>query len=261
MRPIRSTLLLALALLVAGPAMASYVIFLKDGTRLVTEAKYRVVGDKAVMTLQNGTTVSHPVSQIDVERTEKANESGLGSAVMIEGGQKKEVNSKSDFDQQKRLSDLISTSDAGLRRLPESRRQVKPQTQRTVSQTPAGYPDLLSLPREPFQHLEVSASLQQAFVVRNIEGVGIFRGLGGDRPMIEVPANSEASVFKAMVTAAKALLDTRERYPDLIDGIDLLMITSNNKRAGQFTILPEMATALMGGQIEPSQFFIKYVQF
>lgn len=69
MRSVRLALLLALPL--ALPLHADEVV-LKDGRSITTKGPYKVKGRTAVMTAADGTLVSIPVSEIDLEKTAEA---------------------------------------------------------------------------------------------------------------------------------------------------------------------------------------------
>ncbi|HMB52750.1 MAG TPA: hypothetical protein VKU40_05500, partial [Thermoanaerobaculia bacterium] len=69
---------LAVAVLLAALPAAAYTIYLKDGSRMIARDKYEIKGDQAVFVLQSGTRTTIDLDEIDVARTEKANESNLG---------------------------------------------------------------------------------------------------------------------------------------------------------------------------------------
>ncbi len=263
MRTLRICLFCLLTAGLTLPAAADYLVVLKNGNRIEAREKYEVRGDTAIVTLLNGTRVSYQLDQIDAAATEEVNSSGFGSAVQIDTFEEPEPPTPEEVDGPKAtLSDLINQRSAGLRRLPGSRREARPELETSdVPRTEAGFTDLLSLPRQPYGELEIAGELQKTYRTYQVDSVSIFHGTGGDRPLIEVSTNSEASVFRAVTVSAKALLDAREQYGNRLGGIDLLLITTENQRAGQFRLDSEMADELMSRQIEPAEFFLKYVQF
>ncbi len=64
--------LMLLLLLFAVPG-AAYVVFLKDGSQIVTKEKYSVEGARATLVLPGGSEVSYAAAEIDFERTLEAN--------------------------------------------------------------------------------------------------------------------------------------------------------------------------------------------
>jgi len=84
MRSIR-LLLLTLAFCATTPLFA-YTIYLKDGSRLMADGPYRVEGEQAIITLQNGTRTSIAAAEIDEQRTVEANAGGYGAALVLDDG-------------------------------------------------------------------------------------------------------------------------------------------------------------------------------
>ncbi len=73
--------------------------------------------------------------------------------------------------------------------------------------------------------------------------------------------NSEASVFRSLKAAADTLIHLRNQYPGMIEELELLMITSERERAGQFLLDPPAAIRLADNRVDPSIFFIENVQY
>lgn len=67
------------ALLVAVSPLSAYTIVLRDGSTVQAQSPYRVEGERAVITLQNGTQTFLSLSEIDVERTAAANRDGTAA--------------------------------------------------------------------------------------------------------------------------------------------------------------------------------------
>src|SRR5262245_11155565 len=78
----KSLFLVVAALLVLCPAAFGYVIKLKDGSLIYARTKYTVKGDRAAITLENGTVTAMKLDQIDVEATDKYNKENFGSNVV-----------------------------------------------------------------------------------------------------------------------------------------------------------------------------------
>ncbi len=73
--------------------------------------------------------------------------------------------------------------------------------------------------------------------------------------------NSEATVFRSLEAAADTLVHIRNQFPDQLDAFELLFITSNRDRAGQFLLDTDLAAQLGDKQTDTSEFFIANVQF
>ena len=258
----RLAILAFLALLTAAPLMAAgYVIYLKDGSRIAAKEKYKVENGRALITLPNGTQSFVLAGQIDVRRTDEANRDGYGGAVVLPGTPQDVGATGTPQVKDKTLADLISTKTAAPRELPTSRREKNEAAPGQLLKTRAGFYDLATLARKPYPHGEVTAALQQFFRGQGLEGVEIYEGTRADRTMLEISTNSEGSVFKALTTAANALLHIRGLHPKRVAAIELLLTTPSRERAGQFVLTPDMATDLISKKVDVTAFFVRNVQF
>lgn len=259
--PSRLAVLAFLALLTLAPLAApGSVIYLKDGSTITAKGKYRIENGRAIITLPNGTQTFVPASQIDVKRTEEANRDGYEGAVVLPGTSQDLGTTGTPPAKDKTLADLISRKEAAPRELPVSRRETNTASGRLVK-TRAGYYDLTTLTRKPYPDADVTAEVQRFFRGQGIEGVAIYEGTQGDRPLLEITTNSEGSVFKALNTTSTALLHLRDRFPAQVAAVELLLTTPSRERAGQFVITPEMATELVSKKVDVTYFFVKNVQF
>ena len=255
--PRRSAAAVLLALC-AGP-LAAYTIWLKDGTSIAARGPYEVKKGKAIIILINGEQSSIDASQIDAARTTAANQgkdyntTELGTTRVVPG---QEVLPPPD----KSLTDLIAKHRPSTRQLPSAKRAGEPVPGQTV-RSGAGYLDLASLPRVPYARAEVVADLQPFFRSQGLDDVEILNGSQPDRLLIEVTTGSEAAVFQGLNAGANALLRVRERFPQAIAAVELLMKTPGREKAGQFVLTPETAAALVAKKIEAPAFFVANVQF
>jgi hypothetical protein len=255
--------ILALALaLTASPLAAAYVVYLKDGSTIVAREKYTIKDGRAIMTLTNGTQTFVKASEIDVARTDKANKDGYGDAVILPGDPRPIGPPAGELKKDKTLADLIAKREAAPRDLPVNRRgKGETAPSGTASKTRAGYSDFSTLIRKPYRHLEVASELQQFFRAQGLEEVEIHEGTRGDRPLVELTTNSEASVFRALTITANALLHIRGAHPDRVAAFELLMTTPSRERAGQFVLTPDMAEDLASKRVDTAAFFLQNVQF
>lgn len=277
--PLRSALpfrriLLTLALLLwAVPALA-YTVYLKDGQQIIAKSEYQVRDGKAYITLVNGTQTQIDLDEIDIEKTRKANAgAAYGSAVILEDGRTEEVPAPPRKEKQEEtLSDLIRKGEAGPANAPANApgsaptgRSASPRaeapggSQRTA--TPAGYVDLLALPRRPADNEALAQTLESAFREGQMQQVKVYQGTQPDRPLVEVTTDSESAVLRALAVGASVLHRMRERYPEDLAGLELLMVTPDRRRGGQFQLTPQQAAALLQREIDPGTFFLENVQF
>ena len=256
--PIATCLAAALWLL-AAPAWG-YIVFLKDGSQISCKEKYRIEGDRVILILPSGTEASYDASEIDVEKTERVNVVNYGTAKILEGVGKPEPKKKQLEDQDPTFGEYITGRNLAL---PENiKRKVadKPRSDE-LPMTPAGFVDLMSLRRLPYSNSEITAEVLGYLKGQGVDRVRIYQGTRPDRPLLEVVATSEASVFKAITDTAKGLAQVHERFPKQVAGFELVLMNESQRRAGQFILTPERADLLVSGSLSVSQFFLRYVEF
>jgi len=259
MHPLKIILVSLLLAAISGPLLA-YTIYLKGGSKLIAREVYRVQDGRAIITLQNGTQTFIDASEIDVERTLAANREGYGTALMIDEGKVIEGPIVREDQKEESLVDLAARGETQTRNRPQARRPSSDDVGgRQV--TAAGFIDLGAITRRPFANLEVSSEIKRVFLGQGVEAVQIHQGTQPNSPFLEITTDSEASVFRALEVSADALVHIRTRYPELVDGFEVFLITSSRSRAGQFLLTADAASALAEDRINVSDFFVRQVQF
>ncbi len=252
MIPGLATVLALLVALVATP-LAAYTLFLKDGRTLNIKGKPRIVNGRAVVTMPNGTQASLDPALIDEKKSEAMNQRDLGAAeILDQGTRQQQVTATPQPEPQSRLSD-ISGRGVGPRDEPARRNPAAPTGRASAS---GGIPSS----RTPYGDAAVASELSQFFLGQKAEGVQVFQGSQG-RPLAQVTTSSETSVFRALLTGANALLHIRGRFPQKVDGLEIVMVTPAGERAGQFTLTPGMAEDLVAKRVGLVSFFLNNVQF
>lgn len=257
MRSARLAALLALAL-AAGPALA-YTIYLKDGSRIVAKEKYELRGDLAILTLPSGTKSSMPADQIDVARTEKANESRLGgTAMVIEGGRATELLQAAAPPAKPKLTDLLRQNEGELRgpvaAAPRAETPVTPAAALRARESAQSA-------RAPFPDTALAAEILQILTARGAGGVAVYRGERPTRPMLVFETSTEASVFKAILASSNALLQLRGSRPGAVDGFDVVCESSSGQSGGRFDLTAELADEVVSRRYEITRFYVENVRF
>lgn len=253
MRRTTPALVTVIALLLAAP-LAAYTIYLKDGRTLNVKSKPRIVDGRALVTLLNGTEAALDPAQIDQKKTEEMNKKNLGAAVIIDQGASRQQPTPPPQQQsESRLSDIASR-DVGPRDQPAARPSASGRARSAAA-------DLLTSARTPYGDAAVASELKQFFLGQKAEAAEVFQGSHASRPLARVTTSSETSVFRALLTGANALLHLRGRYPQKVDGLELLMVTPEGERAGQFALTPEMAEDLVAKRVNLISFYLDNVQF
>lgn len=256
-------LLLTVALSVVASPLAAYVIYLKDGSKVISKDKYRVEGERAIITLPNGTETFLELSAIDVPRTEEANGAGYESAVEIDSGETVSLpsNPADTAESRRRLGDLISERGARPRELPQARREEPSGDPTTLPHTPAGWVDLAALPRRTHTDSRVASTLETLLTTRAGQPVQIYQGSRPGRAFAEITTGSEAAVFRALEASAEALLEARDRLGGTVEALEVLLLTPAGERGGQFVLTPESAAELASERVDVASFFLSHVEF
>lgn len=263
-RRLTAALAVLCVILVAAPA-AAYIIYLKDGSKIVAREPYEVVDGMAQIVLTNGTRTSIAATEIDVARTEDANQRNLGSALVLEGGQVREL-APDEMQRQDRhrqtLADLIANrEDSEPRSLPDARRGAGEVDSGELPRTPAGFFELSAIPPRPFRDPDLGVEIKKGFAAQGIDSVEVYQGTAADRVLLRITASSEATVFRAIAVACATLLRLEEAHPDQVDALEMVLVTIEQDRAGQFVIDSTMAAQLMTKQVDIATFFLAHVQF
>ncbi|MEM8931569.1 MAG: hypothetical protein AAGE94_10355 [Acidobacteriota bacterium] len=254
-------LVVALALgLIAGPAW-SYVVILKDGEQISVDGEPERRGDNMILTLPNGNQVSYPVSDIDLAKTEELNAgSRLSNARILETGNAQTNRNEPPPERRPTLADLVGNRPGGSIALPDQAERSGAAAGPQHPTTGAGFIDFAAMKRLPYAQDDIAADLMLYLRGQGHEEVRIYQGTDSVRPLVEITAASEASVFKALRDSANGLLQVGQRHTSL-DVIELLLVTEAQVRAGQFTLTEPLASQLATGQIQPPTFFLRYVEF
>jgi hypothetical protein len=237
------TAALVAVLLVAGSA-AAYTIYLKDGSQLIAQEKYTVRDGQAYILLPNGTRTFIRATEIDVERTDRANRTNLGSAVVLEGDAPPEA-APAPPPRRKDLGDLIH--------------ERPPATTRPAAPAPADPAAARPAARRPLDS-PLAEQLATIFREHGVTGVEVVEGDAAGRPLVNATTPSEAAVFRAVAVAATALTRLREQGAAL-PALELSMTSPTGERAGSFLLSPEQAEGLLAGRTDVATFFVDHVRF
>jgi hypothetical protein len=237
---VRKCLFFALALILASAPAFAYVIKLKDGSLIFARTKYTVKGDRAIITLENGTVTAMKLDQIDVEGSEQYNKENFGNVIAIDTpeGKKPTAPSGTEGPAVPRLQDYVKSH--------KTRMDLPASGGKTAEASGPSFGT-------------VDANLQTAFS-QVFDGAGItqykltnFRGKTG----LLVTTNTEEQVFNALNAAARALQNPTSRGSATT--ITIVMTSSSGDSAGTVEMSPEQARLLVNGQVSAADFYVKNV--
>jgi hypothetical protein len=206
-----------LALFSAGRATA-YTVHLKDGSSIVVKKKYVVQGDKAILVLPSGTESALPLAEIDVAKTDAANQDDLGTAIVIENGKATSLAQSTPPPAGKQtLRDLLQQRAAaqggaeagGSPSTPPGRgRADRPPT------SPAG--------QAPLRDEPLSTEIRTFIFGRGITSLEVQQGASSRKPRLVFETSSETQVFRALQASAGALIAVREKFPGQVEAFEVI---------------------------------------
>jgi hypothetical protein len=238
---VKKSLFLAFAAFLAVSAAAlGYVVKLKDGSLIFARTKYTVKGDRAIITLENGTVTAIKLEEIDIEGSEKYNKENFGNVIAIDTPDSRKPTPAPEAPQPPRIQDYIKQN--------KPRMELPPSASQKAAATGSG-PSFGT----------VDPNLQGAFT-RTFDGAGItqykltnFRGTTG----VLVTTNTEEAVFNAINATARALSDPASRGTPIT--VTVVLTTSSGESAGRLEMSPEQARMLVNGQVTAADYFVKNV--
>ena len=239
----KKSLFLAIAVFLAfsGAAFA-YVVKLKDGSLIFARTKYTVKGDRAIITLENGTVTALKLDEIDIEGSEKYNKENFGNVIAIDTPESRKPTPAPDAPQPPRIQDYIKQN--------KPRMDLPPSASQKVASEGGGTGPSFGA---------IDPNLQTAFT-KVFDGAGItqykltnFRGKTG----VLVTTNTEEQVFNAINATARALSDPASRGTPVT--ITVVLTTSSGESAGRLEMSPEQARLLVNGQVTAADYFVKNV--
>src|SRR5262249_23357844 len=235
---------IALAALAFGSAVAlAYNVKLKDGSIIFARSKYEVKGNKAIITLQNGTVTQIDLSTIDIPGTEQYNKDNPGNVIALMQGEDHEV------------------------KLPTIKPPPTISLQEVIRQRKTKIGELFNKPAEAesasagaassFQPVE--SGVESVFR-RVLDGAAMtqyrltsFRG----KLRLLATVNSEEAVFNMLSASARALGDLLERGKPT--AVEIVLTTGSGDSAGTFEMSSDQARALVNGNLSVADYFVKNV--
>ncbi|MFV2071529.1 MAG: hypothetical protein ACC742_02605 [Thermoanaerobaculales bacterium] len=243
------SVVVALFLVAAIGSAGGYVVILKSGHKLRCKEPMRIEGSNAIITLSTGTMTSYPLHLVDLVETERYNQQGLGSALLIEELTLRGTPIPTPTPR-KSLGQHASITSGNSSELGT-----------TISPTPTPTPGI-QLQSIPYHDQRIDKAFSKIF---DQKGLYIYRTSQGTQPdyfFVQTPTDSEREVFKALEIVAEAFVLIYGLHEEIApDAVELEMIQTSGKAAGTFRMNREQARQLAGGDVPVQQFYIKNVIF
>ncbi len=259
-RPRLSMLALAalLGLLSAG-SLAAYTVHLKDGSSIVAKKKYMVQGDKAILVLPSGTETALALAEIDIAKTDAANQDDLGTAIVIENGKATNLTQSAPPPTGKpTLKELLqqrAAAQGGFRDAGAVALDASP------APATAQRPQASHSGQAPLRDVPLSTEIRTFIFGRGITSLEVQQGASSRKPRLVFQTSSETQVFRAIQASAGALIEVREKFPGQVEGFELICDGPAGGRGGRFTLTPQLAADLVAGRVDLPTFFVQYVEF
>jgi hypothetical protein len=233
--------MLLFTVLAFGSAVAlAYNVKLKDGSIIFARSKYTVKGNKAIITLQNGTVTQIDLATIDVPGTEQYNKENPGNVIALVQGEEKDI----------KLPTLKPPPTVSLQDVIRQRK------------TRFGAP-----PARPAENAEAASSswqpvdtgVETAFR-RILDGAAITQyRLANYRGKLRLLAtvSSEEAVFNMLSACARVLADLSEKGKPTT--AEILLTTASGDSAGSFEMNADQARQLVNGNLSVADYFVRYV--
>lgn len=226
----------AAVLLLSAPAFATYYVVMKDGSRYLAKSKWTVVNGKAIVHLENGSTISLDPSGIDAAKSEEVTRMGGASVLAVE---QTPANSAP---KQSSLGAAIR-----LRKLPGQQQPALTSTG-PVQARPSG----------PLLGGEVVEKFERAY-----ENVGIFEhkvvATGAHSLRADLTADNEEKVFNAISATSFLIMRNAGVSGAQVDMVELFMKTTTGGSSGRFQMTRADAQTLDSKQMSREDYFIRKV--
>ena len=232
--------LLVLALGLALPAAATYVIYTKDGKRIEAREAPTVQGKRLIYMSPLGTPQSIALDEWDKERSEKANKEGLGNAYLLDDPGASRSALPNPDEKKPSLSEYIRQHGRKFADRPPARA--------------AAQPDVAAIVMDP----QITDAFMRALDGSSVKGVRLTQIPSGIR--VQATTESEQQVFLALVACARGLKESRSSGKPL-DKVEAAFATSTGENAGRFDLSPNDADNLLNGKVTPARFFVSNVLF
>jgi hypothetical protein len=244
----------ALGLVLAAPAFG-YVIFLKDGTRLVAAEKPTVQGDRLVFTTNIGTVQSVPAADFDVKKTEDANKLSAGDAyvldtpegkIQLENAGKKPT--LSDYIKKNKATNLVMKEEKS------GERDARPETpaERKAEKALAAGDTAQAV--DPVTNDTFLRALE-ASGIRGPHLIPINKGV-----RVQAITDTEQQVFAALGGVARGMKESRAAGRQM-EKAEVWLVTTSGQSAGHFEMSADDADALLNGKVGAAKYFVANVIF
>jgi len=234
----RAVWLAVLCLTLSASVGLAYNVLLKNGSIIFAREPYTVKGNKAIITLQNGTVVSYDLDQIDIPGTQQYNKENPGNVIAIDSGNShapipvtaRPTTSLQDVIRQKRVTIGVPA----------------PKSAASAVGSASSFQSVDPFLEDAFHRVLDGASISQ-YRLTTVRG----------QLRLLATANTEEAVFNTLSATARILADLAAKGHAVT--VDIVLTTSGGESGGSFQMNPEQARLIVNGNLTPADYFIKNV--
>jgi hypothetical protein len=219
-----------LAVALALPASATYIVVLKGGQQYKAKSKWTVANGKAIVQLENGQTLQLDPNDIDAAKSEQVTKLGLGNVSMIETQAAPAPTTKAP---QPSLGNKVRLRDLGGQ----------------TAAPPKPRPSQFGAPEDvvPVTGPKLSDEAVEKFD-RAYENVGVFEkkvfATGPNSLRADLTTDNEDRVFNTISATSFLMVRNAGIANVKIDSVEIYMKTTTGGSAGRFKMSREEAEAL-----------------
>ena len=238
----RLGLLVLAALILAASVASAYNIKLKDGSIIFARSKYEVKGNKAIITLPNGTVTQIDLATIDIPGTEQYNKENPGNVIALVPGEDKEI----------KLPVLKPPPTASLQDMLRQRKtQLGVPPPKAAGGAEAEASGTSWQAPEPTVELAFRRVLDGAVISQY--RLTSYRG----KLRLVATTSSEEAVFNMLSASARALTDLQDKGKPTV--VQIVLTTPSGEPAGSFEMSSENARQIVNGNISVADYFVRNV--
>ena len=251
---------LLVAAVAAGPAEA-FVIYLKDGSRIISREKPVVKGLVYVFVSTSGNRQMIPVSEVDEAKTESHAAAGFGDSYVMSDAP---VQKGPESTQGRSLSDVIKSRKITIQDTSVPGRAAPPEDASAArsSAGPVEGPLVRTAPRaaptSPYADPQVSDAFTRALETAGVKRVQLVPSAGVLK--VQAVTDTEQQVFAALGAVARGLKESRALGRP-IEKSEIVFSTSTAENAGRFLMTADDADALLNGKISAAKYFVANAVF
>lgn len=231
-------------------AAEGYVVILKNGQKIRCSEPLRIEGANAIITLVTGTLASYPLELVNLVETERYNQQGFGSALLIEelsmtGTPIPTPTPRQSLGQHASIGTGAAAPELGT----------------TVEPTPVPTPGI-KLQSIPYHDSRIDKAFSKVFDDKKLY---IYRTSQGTQPeyfFVQTMTDSEREVFSALKVVAEAFVLIHGLHQELApSAVELEMVQTSGKPAGTFRLTPALAQQIVDGETPIQKIYMQNVIF